>query len=98
MATEGFECIIPSDPAEQKRLKIMIEEAVACMIRADGEREHKKEVISAIKESFQLDSSILNMVIKMRHKQTFTQVHAKQQATQDLYTKLYGEQEGIEDV
>lgn len=97
MSTEGFDFIIPSSEAERKQLKIMIEEAVGCLIRAEGERDHKKEVVAAIKEQFKIDSSILSKVISMRHKQTFTNVEAKQEATRELYTTLFGSQEGIEE-
>lgn len=95
MSIEGFDFIIPSSEADLKQLKIMIEEAVGCMIRTEAERDHKKEVIAAIREQFKLDSSILTKVINMRHKQTFTEVGAKQEATNELYVKLYGSQEGL---
>ena len=91
MSIESFDFIIPSSEAERKQLKIMIEEAVGTMIRCDGERDHKKEIIAAIKEQFKIDSSILNKVITMRHKQTFTAVEAKQEATRDLYSVLFGD-------
>ena len=97
MAVEGFEFIIPSAEAERKQLKIMIEEAVGDMIKADGYKDHKKEVIAAIREQFKIDASILNKVIAMRHKQTFTTVAAKQEATSELYTVLYGSAENITD-
>ncbi len=96
MSTEGFDFIIPSSEAERKQLKIMIDEAVGCMIRADGERDHKKEVVAAIKEQFKIDSSILTKVIAMRHKQTFQAVEAKQEATRELYTVLYGDQDQLD--
>jgi hypothetical protein len=91
MATEGFDFIIPTSDAERKQLSIMIDEACACMMRADGERTHKKEVLTAIKEQFKIDTGILNQVISMRHKQTFTKVETKQEATRELYTTLFGE-------
>jgi len=97
MAIEGFEFVIPSAEAERKQLKVMIEEACGCLIRADGERDHKKEIISAIREQFKIDASILNKVIAMRHKQTFTTVAAKQEATSELYTVLFGDIEKLED-
>jgi len=91
MSIESFDFIIPSSEAERKQLKIMIEEAVGTMIRCDGERDHKKEIVAAIKEQFKIDSSILNKVISMRHKQTFMAVEAKQEATRDLYSILFGD-------
>jgi hypothetical protein len=90
--TEGFDFVIPSSEADRKKLKIMIEECVGCMIRADGEKEHKKEIVSAIKEEFKIDTSILNKIVAMRHKQTFSQVEAKQEATRELYSILFGDQ------
>ncbi len=94
-SVDGFDCIIPSAESDRKQLKIMIDEAVACMIRTDGEREHKKEVLAAIKEQFKIDTSILNQVIQMRHKQSFGVAQAKREATASLYTTLYGSEEGI---
>jgi hypothetical protein len=91
MAVEGFEFVVPSAEADRKQLKIMIEEAVSDMIKADGFKDHKKEVIASIREQFKIDASILNKVIAMRHKQTFTTVAAKQEATSELYTILYGD-------
>lgn len=91
MAVEGFDFVIPASEAERKQLKIMIEEACGCLIRADGEKDHKKEIIAAIREQFKIDASILNKVIAMRHRQTFSTLNAKQEATNELYTKLYGD-------
>lgn len=91
MATEGIELVIPSSEAERKQLKVMIDECVGTMIRSDAERDHKKEIISAIKEQFKIDTSILTKVVSMRHKQSFGTVAAKQEATNDLYTTLFGE-------
>jgi hypothetical protein len=91
MATEGFDFIIPSSDAERKQLSIMIDEACSCLLRAEAERDHKKEVITAIKEQFKLDTGILNQVIAMRHKQTFAKVETKQEATRELYTTLFGD-------
>jgi hypothetical protein len=91
MSTEGLEFVIPSSDADRKRLKVMLEEAVGTLIRADAEKSHKKEIMAAIKDEFQIDLSILNRVVAMRHKQTFTQVETKQEATRDLYTTLFGE-------
>jgi len=90
MATEGFEFIIPSAESDRKQLKIMIEEAVNDMVKADGYKDHKKEVIAAIREQFKIDASILNKVISMRHKQSFGVNAAKLEATNDLYTTLFG--------
>lgn len=95
MATEGFDFTIPSAEADRKQLKIMIEEACGCLLRAEGERDHKKEIIASIREQFKIDASILNKVIALRHKQTFTTVEAKQEATKELYTVLFGSSENI---
>jgi hypothetical protein len=97
MAVEGFEFQVPSADADRKQLKVMIEEAVGTMIRCDGERDHKKEIVAAIREQFKIDASILNKVIAMRHKQTFTTVEAKQEATSELYTVLFGDNEKLKD-
>lgn len=91
MSVESMEFVIPSSDADRKRLKVMLEEAVGTLIRADAEKAHKKEIMAAIKDEFQIDLSILNRVVSMRHKQTFTQVETKQEATRDLYTTLFGE-------
>jgi hypothetical protein len=91
MSTEGMDFIIPSSESDRKQLKIMIEEACGCLIRADSEKEHKKEIVAEIKSQFKIDTSILNKVIAMRHKQSFSAVDAKQQATNELYTILYGD-------
>lgn len=92
MAVEGFDFVPPSSDVERKQLKIMIEEACGCLIRADGEKDHKKEIIAAIREQFKIDASILNKVIAMRHKQSFGTANAKLEATNELYTTLYGDQ------
>ena len=95
MAVEGFDFIIPSSDVERKQLKSMIEEAVADLIKADGYKDHKKEVVAAIRKQFKIDASILNKVISMRHKQTFSTANAKQEATNDLYTTLFGDQTDV---
>lgn len=98
MSVEGFDIVIPGDEAARKRLRVFVEEAVNCVLQADAQRDHKKEIIAAIKENFQIDASIVNKIIAMRHKQTFTQVELKQEATKQLYTALFGKQEGIDGV
>lgn len=95
MGVENFDFIIPSGEADRKQLRVMIEECVGTMIRSDAEKDHKKEIISAIREKFKIDASILSKVVTMRHKQSFTSHAAKHEATNDLYTTLFGQVEQL---
>jgi hypothetical protein len=86
MSAEGQnEVVIPSNPADRKKLLAMLEEAVSCLRKADLEKVSKKEIVAEIKNQFNLPPKFSNKLIKAMHKSDFDQTVAEHEDFEALY-------------
>jgi hypothetical protein len=79
------EVVIPSNPADRKKLLQMLEEAVGCLRRADDEKVSKKEIVAEIKNQFNLPPKFSNKLIKAMHKSDYDQTVAEHEDFEALY-------------
>lgn len=87
--TQQYEGLnIPSDPAEQVRLAQMINEIVNSMVRTRAEAEHRKSILTTIKEQFDLPSAAANTAAKIMFKENLEEVKAKHDDLVDLIDVL----------
>lgn len=63
--------IIPSNPADLKKLRDGIEEISNSMARMDAEREYQKEAIDELAERFQIEKKHIRRMAVDHHKDTF---------------------------
>lgn len=79
---EGF--VIPSTPADQLRLSQMINEVVNSMTRSKAETDHKKEVINAIAEEFNIPKAVITSAAKIMYNENLNEVKAKHDDLEQL--------------
>lgn len=85
------ELILPSSPADIKKLNGAIDEAALCLQRIADQRSHMKDIFTTIKEDFQIAPKYSNSLAKVRYKNNFTEVKAEQEEFEALYAALNNE-------
>jgi len=79
------EIIIPSNPADLKKLRQGVEEIVNSMVRVDSEREYQKESIDELSEKFGIEKKHIRRMAVDHHKDSFD----KKVGEFEDYTGLY---------
>lgn len=77
--------IIPSSPADLKKLKDGIDEITNSMTRVDGEKEYQKEAIEELSEQTGIDKKYIRRLATEAHKDIFE----KKSDEQDQFEQLY---------
>jgi hypothetical protein len=83
------EIIIPSDPVSIKAIQDACKEISASMTRVEGEKSLQKEAIAELAEKTQIPKKFLNKISRLYHRQNRQEVEAEQEATVDLYDKIF---------
>ena len=63
--------VIPTNPADLKKLKGMIREGCDALLRIDAEKEALKDIVEAAKEEFELPKNVISQLIRATHKADF---------------------------
>ena len=83
------EIIMPSDPESIKAIQDACKEISASMTRAEGERDFQKEAIAELAEKTEIPKKFIAKIAKLFHRQNRQEVEAEQDATVDLYDKIF---------
>ena len=83
------EIIMPSDPETIKVIQDACKEISASMTRVEGERDFQKEAIAELAEKTDIPKKFLNKIARLYHRQNRQEVEAEQDATVDLYDKIF---------
>jgi hypothetical protein len=81
---------MPSDPVSIKMVKDACDEISASMSRAEGERAFQKEAIEELSKKIDVPKKFLGKIARLHHRQNRDQVEAEQEATVELYDKVFG--------
>ena len=84
--TKGF--IIPSNPADLKRIKDAVTEASNCLVRIDGERDELKTIADVMAEELDVPKAVFNKMVKVYHKASFDAEVAKNEDFQAFYETI----------
>ena len=88
-STNGI--IIPSNPADIKKIEDAISEAVDCMIRMDSEKLAIKAIIEELVESFpDIDAKFFRRLMKDRFKNSFDDTSVENDDYEALYASVFG--------
>lgn len=79
---------LPSDPAQLKRIRGMLDQAVNCEVRMAAERDAKKEIIAEIHKDFEISKKIIGRMVKTMHKHNYSEVQAEMDSFQFAYEKI----------
>jgi hypothetical protein len=84
------EVIIPSNPADLKKIKGMIEEAAHCFQRIADQNEALKDILDTIKEDFQIAPKYSRKMARAYYKNNFHDTQAEYQEFETLYESVLG--------
>lgn len=80
--------VLPSSPADRKRMKTMLSEATYCKQRIDDERQSIKDIVGRIHEEFQLPKKLVTKLINTLYKQDYANRVAEEEDFQFLYESI----------
>lgn len=85
------ELILPTSPADIKKLQGMIEEAARCLQKMDDQRAAMKDIYAVIKEDFQIAPKHSGKLAKTYYKNNFHEAQAEHQEFESLYELIIGD-------
>jgi len=91
--TEQF--VIPNDPTTIKQIKDACFEISASMTRIEGEKSFIKEAIEELSKATDIPKKHLNKISRYFHKSNKDEVVAEQEASNELYDRIFADQESI---
>ena len=80
----------PSSPADREKLKMMLEEIVHAMRRADDEKVSIKEIKDEIKKQFGVAPKYSGKMAKTMYKHAYDEVKAEHTEFEELYETIVG--------
>lgn len=87
------ETIVPSNPADQKKLRDGLQEVVNAKIRIASERDYIKESIAELAKKFNVSKRDLNKAATSMFKGNYEEEAAKFEAFSTLYETLMNKQQ-----
>lgn len=83
MTTQSI--ILPTNPADIKKIKEAVIEAANALVRADAEKEQVKAVVELINTEYEIPKQFVNRMVKTYYKSSFD----KDVQVQDDFQSLY---------
>jgi len=83
------EIIVPTSPADQKKILDAVKEADNSLVRIDAEKDQIKAIIEDIAESFEgLNKKYIRKLITTYHKQNIDKLSVENDDFQELYQAI----------
>lgn len=82
---------LPTSEAQLKTLRGMINEGANALVRAQLEKESHKSIVEAILEEYPITKKLVNKLIKIQFKQNYAELSADNEALEEAYTTLFGD-------
>ena len=83
------EYMVPSNPVDRQKIKLAIQEAANSLMRIDAERDLMKEAGKALKEEFEMPTSVFNQLSRVHHKRNLEEKKNQTEALTDNYSLLF---------
>lgn len=84
------EIIVPSSPADLKRIMDAVKEGNECMTSIAAEKDTLKDIVDTVAEEFKLPKRYISKLIKTYFKQSFEVELNQTEDFQELYTAVTG--------
>lgn len=81
--------VVPSSPADLKRIKDAAREASDCYIRIESEKEQIKAIVDKIVEDLDLPKAYVNKMFRTYHKSSFDKESQEQEDFATLYESVF---------
>ena len=83
--------VVPSNPADLKKIKEAVQEACDCLLRADAEKEQVKAIVEDLVEAFpDINAKFVKRMISDRHRANFEKKAAENDDYATLYETVFG--------
>jgi len=83
------EIIVPTAPADQKKIFAAVKEAHDSLLRISAEKEQIKSIVSQLVEDFEgLNKKYINKLINTYYKQNIDKLAVENDDFQELYTAI----------
>lgn len=89
--------ILPSNPADRKKILDAMQEISNSYTRIEGEKSYVKEAVAALSETYKIPKRVLNKLSKTLHKGNFEEEAGQFEDFSDLYETLFGSAEAPAD-
>ena len=89
---ESNEVILPTSPADIKKLRGCIEEVALCMQKIADQQAHIKDIYTLIKEDFNIHSKYSRKLAKTYYQSNFMEVQAEHEEFEKLYHAVVNEE------
>lgn len=77
-----------SNPADRKKIRDALQEASNSMTRISAERDLIKDIAKDLADQYQLSKKVVNKMIRVYHKQNFSEEVAAQDEFETLYEEV----------
>lgn len=85
---------IPSNPADQKKIRDALQEISHSLTRTEAERDLIKDIIKTTCDQFELDKKIFRKMAKVYHRSNFTEEVAEHSEFEVMYQTITGQDAG----
>lgn len=82
------EFVLPTTPADIKKISDAVEEAYGSLIRAQSEKNLRKDISASIKEDYGMPPAFFNKLVKTYFDANYAEVVGKSEEFEDAYVKI----------
>ena len=80
--------MMPSNPADLKKIDVALQQISDSKTRIEAEQEHIKEVVTKINEDFGLEKKLIRQLAKVWHMRNYAEEVTQQEDFQEAYEAL----------
>jgi hypothetical protein len=77
---------------DKKQIRNAVQEASNSLLRIDAEKDLMKNIVDGLHDTYQIPKKTISKIIKVYHKQNFTEEVALNEEFEDLYQSVTGTQ------
>lgn len=85
---DGMDVVIPSNPADRKRIKDALHEIVGCYQFIDDKKSYIKDVLDTLKENYDIPKKIATKMARTMHKHNYQDVSNESTTFELLYETI----------
>lgn len=82
------EFIIPTNPADLKKIKDAVKLASDCKVRIDAENDELKAIADTLHEELEIPRAVFNRLVRVYHKQTYDKEVVENDTFEEFYEKV----------
>ncbi len=91
MSNDSNDAILNLSEGSREELEGCIKEAAGSLLRAESERDLRKEIAKRVKENFDIGPANFNKLVKMFHAQNKEEVQAQTDMLVSMYETVFSE-------